>query len=100
MHLIVLLVFVVNSCASIPDTIICAEVSLSKGVCTLTVSGKNIIIDDEHPFENETWWDIRSKSLIVPAKSWAKIKAFLIKQCRKTNQCDADISSWDRDLAL
>ena len=100
MHLIVLSLFVVNGCASIPNTIVCAEVSLSRGVCTFTVSGKNIVIDDEHPFEGASWFDMRSKSLIVPAKSWAKIKAFLIKQCKKTNQCDADISSWDRDLNL
>ena len=98
--LIVLLVFGASGCASIPDTIICAEVSLSKGVCTFTVSGKNIVIDDEHPFEGSSWFDMRSNSLIVPAKSWAKIKAFLIKQCKKTNQCDVEISSWDRDLKL
>lgn len=91
------LVFVA-SCASVPDTIICAEVTMSKGICTYTVSGKTIVVDDENPFENQTWWDIRAKTLSVPASSWAKIKAFMIKMCRQ-NKCDVDISSWDRDIA-
>lgn len=95
--LYVLLLILNASCASVPDTIICAEVSLSKGVCTYTVSQKTITIDDEHLYENQTWFDIRSKALTVPASSWAKLKAFMIKQC-KVHKCDVDISSWDRDL--
>lgn len=87
-----------SSCASVPDVIICAEVSLSKGVCTYTVSGKNIVVDDDHLHEGQSWFDMRSKALTVPANSWAKIKAFLVKQC-KQNKCDVDISSWDRGLS-
>ena len=86
-----------TSCSSAPDVAVCAEISMSKGVCTYTVSGKNIIVDDEHPLDNETWFDIRSKALTVPAKSWAKIKAFLIKQC-KQRKCNVDIDSWDRQI--
>lgn len=87
-----------NSCASIPDVPICAEVNISKGICVYTVSGKSFEIDDERPFEGATWFDMRIKTLSVPAKSWAKLKAFLIKQCKKSNKCDVDISSWDREL--
>jgi FKBP-type peptidyl-prolyl cis-trans isomerase 2 len=90
------LVFVV-SCATVPDVPLCAEVSLSKGICTYTVSGKNIVVDDEHPLEGQTWFDMRSKVLAVPASSWAEIKAWMIKMCKK-NKCDADISSWDRAI--
>lgn len=70
---------------------------MSKGVCTFTVSGKNIEITDEKPYEGQTWFDMRSKVLAVPAKSWADIKAWMIKQCKK-NKCNVDISSWDREL--
>lgn len=86
-----------SSCASVPNVPICAEVNLSRGVCTYTASSKNIIVDDEHPLDGLTWFDIRTKSLTVPAASWAKIKEFLIKQCKKQG-CNVDVSQWDRDL--
>ena len=86
-----------TSCSSVPDVNICAEISISKGVCTTTVSSKTTIVDDEHPLDGATWFDIRSKALTVPAKSWAKIKAFLIKQC-KQRKCNVDIDSWDRQI--
>lgn len=71
---------------------------MSKGACTYTVSGKTVIVDDEHPYESMTWFDMRSRVLSVPASSWAKIKAWMIKQCKKTKKCDVDIDSWDREL--
>ena len=89
----------VTSCASVPDVVLCAEVNISKGICTYTVSGKTIVVDDEHPFEGQTWFDMRVKTLSVPASSWAKIKAFMIKECKR-NKCNVDISSWDRDINL
>lgn len=98
--LIVSLTFALSGCANIPDQPICAEISLSKGVCTYTVSQKTIIVDDDNLLDGKTWWDIRVKALTVPAKSWAAFKAYLIKQCRKTNQCDVEIESWDRNLEL
>lgn len=86
-----------SSCATVPDVPICAEVSLSKGICTYTVSGKNIEVTDDKPLDGQTWFDIRAKVLAVPASSWAEIKAWMIKQCKK-NKCNVDISSWDRDI--
>lgn len=100
MHLITLLVFVVNSCANLPNVPICAEISLSRGVCTYTVSGKTVVVDDEHPIDGTVWFELRTRALLVPASSWASLKSYLIKQCRKTNQCKNEIVSWDRDLGL
>lgn len=94
--LIILFLFVA-SCASVPDVPICAEINLSKGICTYTVSGKNVEVSDEKPLNGETWFDMRAKVLSVPASSWAELKAWMIKQCKK-NKCSVDISSWDRDL--
>ncbi len=87
----------IASCATIPEVPICAEVSLSKGICTYTVSGKNITVDDEHPLSGQTWFDLRSKALSVPADSWGEVKAWMVKMCKK-NKCNIDVSSWDRDL--
>ena len=98
--LIASLALSLNGCANIPDEPICAEISLSKGICTYTVSGKTIIVDDNNLLDNQTWFDIRVKALTVPARTWAKFKAYLIKQCKKTNQCSANISDWGRDLDI
>ena len=81
-----------------PDVPLCAEVSMSKGVCTYTASGKIVEVTDERPLNGQTWFDIRAKTLAVPASSWAQVKAWMIKQCKKTNKCSVDISSWDRNL--
>ncbi len=78
-----------------PDVPLCAEVSMSKGVCTYTASGKTVEVTDEKPLNGQTWFDIRAKTLAVPAGSWAEIKAWMIKMCKK-HKCNVDISSWDR----
>jgi hypothetical protein len=95
-----------SSCAvAPPDVPICTELSMTRGFCTYTVSDKDFYIDETHPFsfyDNEppqTWWDLRPTFVLVPAPSWAKIKAFTIKVCKKYGQCDKTITSWDRKLS-
>lgn len=87
----------VASCASIPDEPVCAEVSISKGICTYTVSKKEIVVDDNNLLNGETWFEVRRKALTVPAKSWASFRAYLIKMCKKYS-CTEDVSSWDREI--
>lgn len=94
------LVWLISGCSTLPDTIVCAEVSLSKGICSYTISEKTIVIDDNNLYEGNTWFSMRNKALMIPAKSWAKIKAWMLKECKRTNQCSVDISKWDRDLDL
>lgn len=86
------------NCSSVPNVIGCAEINLSRGVCRFTVSQEKIIIDDENPYKGMTWFDIRRKSLTVPADSWAEIKKWMIKMCKR-HKCDVDIASWDRDIS-
>ena len=88
----ILFILSLSSCASMPDVPVCAEISLSKGICTYTGSGKTVEVDDDNPLEGETWWQIRQKVLSMPAKSMAKIKAYMIKTC-KQYKCNVDISS-------
>ena len=96
--LMLLLLLSLSGCSTVPNVPICAEITMSKGVCTYTVSGNNVIVDDEHPLDGQTWFDMRSKVLSVPASSWAKLKAWMIKQCKRSNKCDVDIDSWDREI--
>lgn len=94
--MIALLIFA-GSCANVPDVPICAEVTISRGKCSYTVSKKKIEVDDENLLDGKTWFDIRSQSLTLPASSWAELRAWIIKMCKK-HRCDAEISSWDRTL--
>ncbi len=92
-----------SSCASIPDTFICVELSPVKGFCTKTISDEDVIIDEAHPAVLEkgkpaqTWWSMRPYMVLVPVTSWKELKAYIIKQCKR-NDCDKYIKSWDRKI--
>lgn len=71
------------SCVKPPDVKVCVElVKDKKGFCAYTIS------DKEETIEGQPWKDIKVKSLIVPAQSWAEIKAFILKVCEKTKECE------------
>lgn len=92
-----------SSCASVPDTFICVELSPVKGFCTKTISDEDLVIDEDHPVQlpgddkPKTWWARRPYMVLIPATSWAELKAYIIKQCKRTN-CDQYIKSWDRKI--
>lgn len=68
----------------------------------MTISDKDQIVDDLHPLllssGPKTWIDLKIESVMVPAESWAGIKEYIIKQCKKNNDCAQNIGSWDRKL--
>lgn len=91
-----------SGCATMPpDVPICMEVSPVQGWCTYTISDKEFYIDDEHPYSfyedqpKQTWWELRPTFLLVPAPSYAGLKAYVVKTC-KQQKCDKQIMSWDR----
>jgi hypothetical protein len=91
-----------TSCATPPDTPVCVEITLSKGWCTNTISNKEYYVDDEHPFVDDkgkkwTWWELRPAMIRVPRQSWEKIKEFVIKMCKKSNEC-SEITNWERTV--
>lgn len=80
------------------------ELSPTRGWCTQTISNHEFEINEQVPHsftEGEkplTWWELRPTFIYVPAPSWAKLKAWIIKTCKKTNQCDKAIDSWERKI--
>lgn len=94
----------ISACASVPDVPVCTEITMSRGFCANTISGKEYFIDDEHPIKNpetgkmETWWDIRYKMILVPPSSWSEIKSSIVKSCKKSGQCNKNISDWQRTV--
>jgi hypothetical protein len=62
------------------------------------ISGEQFSIDDWHPYNGKTWWDMRPTVVQMPAGSWSEIKKFIIKICKKTNKCQEEVASWDRSV--
>lgn len=60
-------------------------------------SGKQIEVNEVNKFEEKTWWEQRNEMIRLPVSSWVKIKAFIIKICKKY-KCDQDVSDWDRSI--
>jgi hypothetical protein len=72
---------------------------MSSGYCIYTLSNKEMQVDDDHLFDGKTWFDLSYEMVHIPAESWAKIKAFIIKVC-KTGKCDKQISNWERKIEV
>ena len=83
MILLILYALSLASCVKPPDVSVCVElVKDKKGFCAYTIS------DKEETLEGQQWKDLKLKSLIIPAQSWAEIKSFILKICEKTKECD------------
>lgn len=81
-----------------PDAPICVEVNLTRARCVKIISGETFAVDENHLLNGKDWWSQRPTMIQVPAQSWAEIKKFIIKICKKTNKCQEEISSWDRSV--
>jgi hypothetical protein len=103
LSLSLLISLLATSCASVPDVMICTEITMTKGFCTRTISDEEVIIDDAHPYTFEeggkpmTWWELRVFMVLAPIPSWKEIKAYIIKTCKRDN-CNAMVKSWDRKI--
>lgn len=78
------------------------------GYCTNTLSDVEFIVDNElnpWPEEDEklkrrkTWSEVEATAVRVPVTSWVAIKAYIIAQCKKSNDCSKDITTWERKLS-
>jgi len=96
-----LILFILTSCATNPpDVPLCTEITPARGYCIHTLSSKEYSIDDENLYEGKTWWDLRPTMIFMPSASWAKIKAFIIKVCKKHGCNGQDITSWQRTVEI
>lgn len=96
--LIVSPVLILSCATKPPDVPICVELNPDKAYCVKIVSGAEFNIDEQNKFENKTWWEQRPTMIQMPASSWAEIKSYIIKTCKKYGQCEKEISSWDRTI--
>jgi hypothetical protein len=63
------------------------------------MSSTEFEVTDDRPWDGETWWELRPKMIQMPVKSWTAIKSFIIKICKKSNNCSGpSISNWERTV--
>ena len=85
------------SCASLPDEYLCTNLSESKCYCDRTISSDPKIIDDDNTLDGQTCADLRSNSILMPAKTWASIKSYILKVCKQYNNC-AGVGDWENKV--
>lgn len=94
-----LLVLGISSCSVAPPNVpICSEINATKGYCVEIVSSKDFVVTEENKFNDKTWWEMRPYMVYLPHDSWAEIKKFIIKVCKKYNCDGVDVSNWERTI--
>lgn len=93
-----LLALIINSCATPPSVFVCTRLSQSEGFCVNTITEEEKIVSDTSLLNEKTWLDLVIESVYVPADSWKEIKAYIIKQCKKHNDCGQNIGKWQNKL--
>ncbi len=71
---------------------------MGKGYCVKVISGEEFIVDETNKLNEKSWFDSRPSMIMLPPDSWAEIKKFIIKICKKTKRCQEEVSSWDRSI--
>lgn len=97
--LLLLFCFLLSSCAVKPkDDPLCKELSLSRGYCVHMLSGKAYEVNEETKLNGKTWWEMRPTNIQMPVETWKNLKAFVINVCKKYQNCDESVSSWERSI--
>lgn len=86
------------SCASIPDVPVITRTGPTSGFYVFTVSDKEGDVDDTHLLEGKTFLDYVIEGVIVPADSYAEIKAYILKTCKRYKDCEGDLGKWKTKL--
>ena len=85
-----------QSCASVPDVYVCTQLDINRGWCTKTISDEEFIVEKagESPLK-KSWWEMKNHMIMLPPESWAQIKSFIIKKCRKNKECG---ETWEKRI--
>lgn len=66
------------------------------GYCVWTISSKVQYVGENpkwHLFK-KPWSKILSEMVLMPSESYAQMKSYIIKNCKKHNDCNQDIDKW------
>lgn len=97
---VILSSLLVSSCAlTPPDVPLCTQIAHDRGYCVNTISSTEYEVSEEKLLNGKTWWEIKPYMIYMPTESWVELKKFIIKVCKKSNQCEnKDVSSWERTV--
>lgn len=110
MRKLLLLTLLMTACTAVPDVPVCVELTdvtkvgntsliSHKGWCAWTLTNKEQFVDeDTNLLDGKKWSLVKSQSLLVPADSWAKIKSYIQKNCKKNKDCDEYLGKWERSM--
>lgn len=88
-----------SSCATqAPNEPVCFEITMDRGGCIRPITGEEFEINEENKYQGKTWWEMRPAMIMLPPTTWEKIRGFIIKICKQSNQCQSEVSSWDRTV--
>lgn len=93
-----LLALILNSCASAPDVPLITRIGPSSGFYVFTISDREGVVDDENLLEGKTFLDYVNEGVIISPESYAKIKAYILKTCKRSNDCGENIGKWKSKL--
>jgi hypothetical protein len=80
------------------DKPICTEISLEKGYCVNIISGDGFFVDEEKLLDGKTWFESRIEMILVPVKTWAELKKYIIVNCKKNKQCQEKLDNWVKSM--
>ena len=68
----------------------------SCGYCTWTISAKSQYVGEAEKtyLYGHPWSQIRLSAILVPSESYAKVKEYIINNCKKQHDCQDDIDRW------
>jgi hypothetical protein len=70
-----------------PNVPVCREKDIDKGRCTRVVSGESFEVNELLKFEGKTWYELRPYFILVPISSWAELKGYIVKMCKRYGNC-------------
>lgn len=76
-----------SACSSLPNFSACKELAPDRAKCIKVVSNEKYDWDDKNLVNGKTYWEIRPTLIQIPADSYADLKSYLLKECKRTNKC-------------
>jgi hypothetical protein len=69
----------------VPDVLVCLDNDQNSGYCNKTITKL------ESDITGQTWIAFKDYSVKLHVNDWSRIKAFIIKICKTTKQCDISV---------
>lgn len=90
-YLLLSLLFLIG-CGTLPDILACTGLDANSGACTHMLTGGRVDINASSLYNGQTWPQVLSSAVIVPADQWTLLEEFIVNYC-KQNKCTAQMAT-------